>query len=907
MSGRSILNQSITGRNILNIKTKNLQDGKAIKISDRHAIDVDMKSNTTEQTTIGDTDLFLLSDTTGKTIKYITGSNLSASVGGDILAGSNLTKVGSTINLDTGLTSMVSIDGGTNDLKLQRSGNDKITLETTNVKFNTNTSTLGAALRLVMGSGSQTNNADYELKQEYLASGFRSGKYDAGVRFQRFLASSDFTQLFCGYQEDEGQCVILNPNDDLHYVFRAGGGPYSGTLKISKPDQSAHNFNMDLGNAASTFTMSSLTNAIFDCDTFTCASSRLVAKKSNDILYLFNNATLPVAIGNNNEFLQQNGDGSLLQLRANVVKILAGTTELIKIDNTDGVNIYKNSFLNSNKIYFDNTTNHYISKGPTDMDGVEIEGLGSATDKACFRVKAGGYLQIPLLEAYTDRVETYKKLRMNNQLISFQANNDSHYAKYSNTNMNGVEIAGFGSSEAGSPLFRVTSSSGTNPIVFEIERAKAIFYKPIEMENNQINFQSGTTNHYIKYSATTNPTTDGVEIVGYSNVRLSNSSRTTTQLQTNATDPITSETEGSTYIFHKCAVIKGDVDLQDDPNDIFTVRNSGFVKSLLQSDTGDCELAFKTGSGGDSTNQAMLKYFTNKFFQIRTPDDSEFSVNIGSQKVIYFKKESTNFSTVISSGDGANGNNIVYIMSDTDNAVESANPSLEFHQDRSLVTFKIGIRESLNRSYINAALSTDLSIQKAGTDRIKVNGTGVTVYGTFTDNSDDRIKYGETTITNALKTIKKLNPVSYRQTDGLDLPDSPDLPVHWGFVAQELYNNVPEMRFAVSFNKTMARNFVDGDLNGNCVEDIYDEFTTSQGELQEYPEICSVAYNTFAALNVKAIQELLIRVETLETQVETQAAQPDLTETVRQLLAKVEEQDAKITKLTEQVEALRVA
>lgn len=877
MSNRNILNQNIIGRNILNIKNKNLLDGNAIKISDRNNINVDMKTNTTEQTIINDTDLFLLSDTTGETIKYITGSNLISEVSGDILAGSNLTKVGSTINLDTGLTSMVSIDGGTNDLKLQRSGNDKITLETTNVKFNTNTSTLGAALRLTMGSGGQTNNADYELKQEYLASGFRSGKYDTGVRFQRFLASSDFTQLFCGYQEDEGQCVILNPNDDLHYVFKAGGGPYSGTLKISKPDQSVHNFNMDLGNASSTFTMSSLTNAIFDCDTFTCASSRLVVKKSNDILYLFNNATLPVAIGNNNEFLQQNGDGSLLQLRANVVKILAGTTELIKIDNTDGVNIYKNSFLNSNKIYFDNTTNHYISIGPSDMDGVEIEGFGISTDKACFRVKAGGYLQIALLEAYTDRVEINKKLRMNNQLISFQANNDSHYAKYSNTNMNGVEIAGFGSTEAGSPLFRVTSSSGTNPIVFEIERAKALFYKnvefnqPIFMENNQINFQTDTTNHYIKYSATTNPTTDGIEIVGHSNVRLSNSSQTTTQLQTNATDPITSETEGSTYIFHKCAVIKGDVDLQNDPNDLFTLRNSGFVKSLLQSDSGDCELAFKTGSGGDSTNQAMLKYFTNKFFQIRTPDDSEFSVNIGSQKVIYFKKESTNFSTVISSGDGANGNNIVYIMADTDNTIESANPSLEFHQDRSLVTFKIGIRQAQNRSYINAALSSDLSIQKDGTDRILVNGSGVTVYGTFTDNSDDRIKFGETTLTNALTTIKKLNPVSYRQTDGLDMPDSPDLPIHWGFVAQELYNKVPEMRFAVAFNKTMKRNFVDGDLDGDCVEDIYDQFTTSQGEVQEYPEICSVAYNTFAALNVKAIQELLIRVETLEQQLVTQS------------------------------------
>lgn len=41
------------------------------------------------------------------------------------------------------------------------------------------------------------------------------------------------------------------------------------------------------------------------------------------------------------------------------------------------------------------------------------------------------------------------------------------------------------------------------------------------------------------------------------------------------------------------------------------------------------------------------------------------------------------------------------------------------------------------------------------------------------------------------------------------------------FVAQEVYNNVPEMRHLVDFDKSLSRNFVDGDLNGNCVTDIY--------------------------------------------------------------------------------------
>jgi len=117
MSGRSILNQSITGRNILNVKTKNLQDGKAIKISDRHAIDVDMKSNTTEQTSIADDDLFLLSDTTGKTIKRITGINLKQGTNNNLVAGNNIVFTTSSnnrvINVKDVITGLASINGFT--------------------------------------------------------------------------------------------------------------------------------------------------------------------------------------------------------------------------------------------------------------------------------------------------------------------------------------------------------------------------------------------------------------------------------------------------------------------------------------------------------------------------------------------------------------------------------------------------------------------------------------------------------------------------------------------------------------------------------------------------------------------------------------------------------------------------
>ena len=156
--------------------------------------------------------------------------------------------------------------------------------------------------------------------------------------------------------------------------------------------------------------------------------------------------------------------------------------------------------------------------------------------------------------------------------------------------------------------------------------------------------------------------------------------------------------------------------------------------------------------------------------------------------------------------------------------------------------------------------------------------------------SDDRIKYGETLLTNALTTIKKLNPVSYRKAKSLDTPDSIDLRIEYGLVAQELYNNVPELRHVIHFQKDLPRNFVNGDLNGNCVEDIYARHYNNDGTFIENPEICSVNYNDIYVLNIKATQELLLKVESLE-------------QTVTTLETNIVEQATEITKLkTENIE-----
>jgi len=117
MSNRNILNQNINGRNILNIKNKNLLDGNAIKISDRNNINIDIKTNTTEQTTIGADDLFLISDVTGKTIKYIKGLNLKQQTNNSLIAGNNINFTtnnnNTVINVKDVITSLTSINGFT--------------------------------------------------------------------------------------------------------------------------------------------------------------------------------------------------------------------------------------------------------------------------------------------------------------------------------------------------------------------------------------------------------------------------------------------------------------------------------------------------------------------------------------------------------------------------------------------------------------------------------------------------------------------------------------------------------------------------------------------------------------------------------------------------------------------------
>ena len=394
-----------------------------------------------------------------------------------ILGGTNITKNTAsgniTLNLNAVLSGLTSIDG-TSDLPLKRAGVEKIKLEATKVEFKENSSTAGANLLLKKGSGNQTNNADYQLKQEYIANGFRTNEYDAGVRFQRFLSSSDFTQLFCGYQQSEGQSIWLNPNNDLHYIFR------SGVLKIAKPDESSHNFSIQLGNNSSTFTMTNLTSANFDCDTFKCCKSRFHGIRSGNNLFLFNSSAQQAVVGNNLNFLEQNGDGSLLKLRGTTIKLLSTTNEIISLDNT-AISCSRKLAINSNAINFTSSTdnNHqivYSNNSGGAMDGLLIRGFGNNDTPFVKLQCANG--DIDVITVHRDKIKMLKPLDMGNNNINLKLDSTEHYIRYSNDNMDGVEVVGKGVGVK--PIFRVASSNAS-PITTVIEalQDQIKFYKTL--------------------------------------------------------------------------------------------------------------------------------------------------------------------------------------------------------------------------------------------------------------------------------------------------------------------------------------------------------------------------------------------------------------------------------------------
>ena len=183
----------------------------------------------------------------------------------------------------------------------------------------------------------------------------------------------------------------------------------------------------------------------------------------------------------------------------------------------------------------------------------------------------------------------------------------------------------------------------------------------IFLESNPIFFDS-SENHSIR--KVTDSTLNGIQIQAFangSNQIFRVRSNTDNIIETYGRDPALGNTtignDGSVYIRNKLAVIRGgSVTVQNDSNDILTVKNSGFCKAIIHSDSGDTELALKCGTS--NSNQAVIKRLTNDRFLINNQGE--------------FRTVANNHNFFNNNSDASNGLRLAW-QSDTNLVVYSNN------------------------------------------------------------------------------------------------------------------------------------------------------------------------------------------------------------------------------------------
>jgi len=262
-------------------------------------------------------------------------------------------------------------------------------------------------------------------------------------------------------------------------------------------------------------------------------------------------------------------------------------------------------------------------------------------------IKTGGNL---IFKVQSTLIDMYKTLSMNQQPINLYAPTDTnHQVLWSNSSagsaadppqqMNGVLIRGFGNND---PFFRLQGTSNGTHNVLDAYIDKIDMLKKIEMNNNQINLQTGTGNHYIKFSA---DEMDGVEVVGYGagakaifRVACSNASPQTKVL----------EAEQDQILFYK-------------------------------------SLVFPSLGGG--TDFSSLKYSNDKKLTISFEETGEFRWDKSGSSHNYFK--------TIKQGGGANGRTYFFEQggdsgSSNGGAFQTQNSQgkLLFQSDRNLVIYR---------------------------------------------------------------------------------------------------------------------------------------------------------------------------------------------------------------------------
>lgn len=157
-------------------------------------------------------------------------------------------------------------------------------------------------------------------------------------------------------------------------------------------------------------------------------------------------------------------------------------------------------------------------------------------------------------------------------------------------------------------------------------------------------------------------------------------------------------------------------------------------------------------------------------------------------------------------------------------------------------------------------------------ERIDIGNNTICGTTTFTTCSDDRLKTEETPITNATETLMKLKPQTYMKAQfmgtenphtlpaGLDIETENHNVFEAGLIAQEVYYDVPELRFLVKSQQDMSE--IQELPEGVKPEDIHDQEWNEYGWSPDYAS--SFSYTELIPYLIKMNQEQQAEINTLK-------------------------------------------
>jgi len=308
-----------------------------------------------------------------------------------------------------------------------------------------------------------------------------------------------------------------------------------------------------------------------------------------------------------------NGGNALLKIQAGTSASFSPQIELIQ----DGeIRTY---------LKYDKSNNKFYILAPTGV--IELLAYGGAGQinikNQNVEIKIDNSIKLKVQSTQVDINTTMSmsgKIAMNSRTINFGGATDSnHQILYSNGNgtMDGVLVRGYGGNV---PFFRLQSTNPSVVNVLDASYNQVNIKTMMSMNAQPINLYAPTDTHHQILFSNSGGTMNGVLIRGYGNdvpfFRLQGTSAGAVNILDAYIDEV--------RVYNKLSVIKSNATLQNDTNDIFTVRNTGFTKAIIHSTNADCELAFKTGS-----IQATLSYTTLGQFKVETQGTINLKNNSG--------------------------------------------------------------------------------------------------------------------------------------------------------------------------------------------------------------------------------------------------------------------------------------